>query len=146
LNIELLLKICDPKDSLYLLNKKRIQNYWKRSDIYDLIKINDLNGIKYLVSVGVNIKADDNWAVQIASSDGHLEMVKYLVSIGADITVCNNLAVGWASYNGHLEVVKYLVTMGSDITADNNWAVKWASRNGKIKVVNYLVSMGADDC
>jgi len=65
---------------------------------------------------GVDIIADDNYAVRWASEYGHLDVVKYLVEHGADITADNNYAVRWASLNGHLEVVKYLVEHGADIT------------------------------
>ena len=41
--------------------------------------------VKYLVSQGADIRSENDEAVQLASSNGHLEMVKYLVSLGADI-------------------------------------------------------------
>ena len=44
---------------------------------------------------------------------GNLLMVKYFVSHGADITANNNLAVQLASCNGRLELVKYLVSIGA---------------------------------
>ena len=42
-------------------------------------------------------------------------MVKYLVSLGADIRSKNDYAVKYASLNCHHEVVKYLVSLGADI-------------------------------
>jgi ankyrin repeat protein len=68
------------------------------------------------------------------------------VSQGADVTDNNNYAVQVASMNGHLEVVKYLVSQGADVTADTyavRWAVQVASANGHLEVVKYLVSQGA---
>jgi len=59
-------------------------------------------------------------AFQIAATNGHLEIVKYLVTLGADIRAADNYAVKMASRNGYLEVVKYLVTLGADISVDNN--------------------------
>jgi hypothetical protein len=41
--------------------------------------------VKYLVSQGCDIAADDNYAVKWASGCGHLEVVKYLVSQGAKL-------------------------------------------------------------
>ena len=70
---------------------------------------------EHLVSIGADIRADDDYAVRWASSNGHLETFKYLVSIGADIRANDDLAVRLASLNGHLETVKYLVSIGSDI-------------------------------
>jgi len=43
---------------------------------------------------------------------------EWLVSLGTDIHAENNYAVKWASWNGYLEVVKYLVSVGADIHAD----------------------------
>jgi hypothetical protein len=40
--------------------------------------------VKYLVSQGADISADDNYAAKFASRYGHLEVVEYLVSQGAD--------------------------------------------------------------
>jgi hypothetical protein len=71
--------------------------------------------VKYLVTLGADIKAQYNSAVFNASESGHLETVKYLVSLGADIKAQNNLAVIDASANGQLETVKYLVTLGAVI-------------------------------
>ena len=56
-----------------------------------------------------------------------------------DITAENNYALNWASENGHLEVVKYLVKKGANVTAANNYPLKWASEKGHLKVVKYLV-------
>ena len=79
-------------------------------------KNGELLGVKYLVSSGANITADDNLAVRYASKNGHLDTVKYLVSLGANITADDNYAVRCASKNGHLDTVKYLVSLGANIT------------------------------
>ncbi len=99
--------------------------------------------VKYLVSLGANIKAKYNQAVVYASENGHLEIVKYLVSQGADIKDRDNSAVIYASKNGHLETVKYLVSQGADIKAQYDSAVIYASRGRHSKTVRYLVSQGA---
>ena len=103
-----------------------------------------LKGIKYVVSKGVDIRVDNDWAVSYASYNGYLEVVKYLVSQGADITVDYNCTVRYASENGHFVLVKYLVSIGADIRVNNDYAVIWASRNGHLEVVKYLISQGAD--
>ena len=40
---------------------------------------------KWMLSKGVNVTADDNWAVRRASRNGHLSVVKFLVSKGATL-------------------------------------------------------------
>uniref|UniRef100_A0A6G6ACT6 Ankyrin repeat-containing protein n=1 Tax=Borely moumouvirus TaxID=2712067 RepID=A0A6G6ACT6_9VIRU len=136
--------------------------------------LRDIDTWEYLISVGINIRADYDFPLRWASYDGHLEIVRYLVEKGANIHVCNNEAIMMASENGHLgivkyllekganihvkndyalilacstghlEVVKYLVEKGADIHAYNNKAIRWASRNGFLEVVKYLVENGAD--
>ena len=83
--------------------------------LFDAVEANDLEKVKYLVSIGADIRSNNDYAVKWASENGHLEMVQYLISIGADIRSQNDYAVRWAAGNGHLETVKYLVSVGADI-------------------------------
>ena len=89
-------------------------------------------------------KYDKDQALIYASGNGKLELVKYLVELGADITAQDNYALREASYEGHLPVVKYLVEHGADISANDNQAVIYASENGHLPVVQYLVENDAD--
>ena len=82
--------------------------------------------VKYLHINGVDITADNNYAIKWTSENGHLEVVKYLHANGADITT--NRAISWASRKGHLEVVKYLHENGTDIISNDNYAIKRASQ------------------
>jgi ankyrin repeat protein len=97
--------------------------------------------VKYLVSLGADIRAYSDYAVRYASQNGHLEVVKYLVSLGADIRACGDYAVRRASEYGHLETVKYLVSLGADIHACGDYAVGWASNRGHLETVKYLESL-----
>ena len=105
----------------------------------DLLKI-----IESLHINGADITADNNYAIELVSRNGHLEVLKYLHENGADITAKDNCAIRCASGNGHLEVAKYLHTNGADITAENNCAIRWASENGHLEVVKYLYTNGSD--
>ena len=116
----------------------------KQQELYDAVKDGDLEKVKYLVSLGADIRSGNDLAVQVASENGYIDVVKYLVSLGADIRSLNDEAVKWASRNGHLETVKYLVLLGADFRSVNDWAVLWASYNGHFEMVKYLVSIGAD--
>jgi hypothetical protein len=104
-------------------------------------KYGHLEIVKYLVSHGADIHTDNDYAVRYASEFGHLEVVQYLVSLGADIHACIDDAVRWASRRGHLEVVRYLVSQGADIHADNDYAIRYASKNGHTEVAQYIETL-----
>ena len=72
--------------------------------------------MKYLCEAGADIHSENDYAVRLASANGHLEVVIYPCEVGADIRSCNDYAVQWASGNGHYEVVKYLYEAGADIS------------------------------
>ncbi|KAJ3319498.1 hypothetical protein HDU76_000526 [Blyttiomyces sp. JEL0837] len=68
---------------------------------------NRLDVLKYLIeSVEVEPAVDDNFAIKVASQNGHAEMVRYLLSLGGrvDATVDDNFAVREAKENGHPKV------------------------------------------
>jgi len=102
-----------------------------------------LDMMKYLISQGADVTADDDWVFQCAAQYGYLEVVQYLVSQGVDVTANDNEALRYAALFGHLEVVQYLVSQGADVTARDNWAVRFIAENEHLEVVQYLVSQGA---
>ena len=112
--------------------------------LIEYCKQGDLVGIKYIVSLGADIRANDDNAVRCASRNGHLQVVKYLVSIGADIRAGNDFSVRYAIEYSHLQIVKYLHEQGADIRAKNDCAVRYACWYGRLEVVKYLVSIGAN--
>ena len=46
---------------------------------------------------------------------GNLMCIKYLVSVGADIHAWDDYSLRHSAWNGHLEVVKFLTSVGADI-------------------------------
>ena len=78
-----------PEISAKLIENSAEYKIYIKTNIQDKLnkacKYGKLNIIKYLISQGANIRADDDWAVVWASYNGHLETVKYLVSQGAKL-------------------------------------------------------------
>ena len=99
---------------------------------------------EYLVEQGIDINADDNYALRWAAGCGYLDIVKYLVEHGADVHAHDNHALRWATGRGYLDIVKYLVEHGADIHAQEDYALRWAAVNDRLEVVKYLVEHGAD--
>ncbi|AGF85729.1 repeat protein [Moumouvirus goulette] len=126
--------IKDPKGDKYGAN---MIIFGERRDL------RDVETWKYMISVGVDIYADD-YAFRWASKKGYLEVVQYLVECGANIHALDDLALREASENGHLKVVKYLVKRGVNIHADNDNALRQACEVGHLKIVKYLVESGAN--
>jgi len=56
---------------------------------------------------------------QLASKNGYVNIVKYLVSLGADIRKDNDRAIQLAAEGNHLETVEYLVSVADIRANDN---------------------------
>ena len=73
-------------------------------------KNGDIAQVRQLIAAGVNPAAMDNWAIQLASLNGHTEVVRLLLSDPrVNPAANNNNAIIWASRNGHLGVVRLLL-------------------------------------
>ena len=99
---------------------------------------------KYFIEEGVNIHADDDYALRYAAKNGNLELVKFLVDNNADIHAYNDYAFRYAAEYGYLEIVKYLIDNGANIHARNDYALIYAAGNGYLEVVQYLIENGAN--
>jgi len=111
--------------------------------------------VQYLVSKGANIHAADDWALQMAAGEGHLQVVQYLLQpyglnnflnrkYGANIHANNDQALVLVTKLGYLNIVQYLVSKGANIHADNDWVLGYAAENGHLAIVQYLFSIGAN--
>ena len=111
--------------------------------LLNAVKNDELDLVKYLVSQGADVTANDNEAIISAAEGNHLAIVKYLVSKGADVTADDNEVLLHAVANENLALVKYLVSQGADVTAQNNAAIIDATEYKNLDIVKYLVSQGA---
>jgi len=96
--------------------------------------------VKYLFG-----KPTKNQALCWSSDYGHLKVVKYLISVGASVHANDDWPIRYASERGHLEVVEYLVSIGADVHAKDDQALRNASRSGHLDIVKFLVSVGASN-
>ncbi len=69
--------------------KNLVSNYVylckKDANLRQAIDNDNLIGVKYLLEMGADIHANDNYALRFSAENGRLEIVKYLVEMGADI-------------------------------------------------------------
>ena len=96
-----------------------------------------IDTFKYFIEEGINIHADDDWALRYAAINGYLEVVIYLIDKGANIHADDDWALISAAFNGYLEVVRYLIDNGANIHARNDYAFKY----GTAEVITYLNSL-----
>ena len=131
-----------------LLNSKINKNqhvYWmylpnKKFIFFKAIKYNKLDIVKLLLP-HVDASADDNYAIEFASRNGHTEVVKMLLKCDkVDASDHNNAAILWASHNGHTEIVKMLLKCDKvDASDQNNYTIIWACNNGHTEIVKLLL-------
>lgn len=118
-------------------------NVMEVSIFYDAANTGKLGRLREAMMSGeIDISENDNWAIQWAAENGHLEIVKLLTLSGmADIKALDNRAIRLAANNGHLETVKYLVDSGVDVAEDSCiQSILWAAGNGHLECVKFLAS------
>lgn len=90
--------------------------------------------LKYLVSKGADVTADDNWSIHTAISNGHLNIVKYLISIGVAFEDSRNGVLVRAVMQGQSKIVKCLLDCGADIGYSDHLAMRRATEH------NHMIS------
>ena len=134
----------DIKDYLKWLkpyNKEYIESKINLNDWDEVIEVGILKFVKNLIDKGFDPSIDDNYAIQLASYNGHTEVVKLLLDDPrVDPTVGNNFAIRMSSEYNHPDVVKLLLQDERvDPSTLNNYAVRWSSYKGHTKVVKMLL-------
>lgn len=88
------------------------------------IKLGRLEGVKLLLSSGVDVNArigsDEASLLMIACNEGRIEIAKLLLDNGADVNQRNvhgDTALMWAASHGAVESVKLLLANGADANA-----------------------------
>ncbi len=137
--IEKIMPLWDLYTIQYIIPSDTIDYYHAINDIAKgAYRYGHLDVIQYLVSIGADIHAHNNYALLCASQYGHLDVIQYLVSMGVDIHTNNDYILSCASVWGFLDVIKYLVSMGVDIHANDDMALRLASKTGHADVVQYI--------
>jgi ankyrin repeat protein len=78
---------------------------------------------------------------EFAIEHGYDNIIHVLLKLNVDPSADNNFAIGLASANGHIAVVQLLLNdKRVDPSADDNYAIRRASANGHIAVVQILLN------
>lgn len=140
-------KIADLRGAWEALHPSRavlqvIRNSYSRASLIDVCEYGDLSALQELIAKKVNIRTNDDWALQLAALHGHMDIVRLLVENGADVHAGNDMPLRGAAEEGHIEIVKFLLERGADMTANNNLSIRAAAKNGHFDTVALLVKRG----
>lgn len=100
--------------------------------------------IKRLISAGVDVTAENNKALLIASSNGDVEITELLIMAGANASANNSEALIQAVINKHTEIAEMLISAGADPSASKYRAFKIAAGNNDVKTLNVLLNANID--
>lgn len=119
--------------------------------LYTSIKSNNYAMVEYLIEF-IDINADDNLAISLASRGTSPEIISLLIKNGADINANNSQPIRNAidSKNINFEIVKMLIENGSDIHVENDYPLKiiagtpnYLSKEN-YPILQYLLKKGAN--
>jgi ankyrin repeat protein len=103
----------------------------------------ELEFVEYLIENMDNIIFDIQSALINAINYGRYKIVNFLISKGANICSKKNDALIWASSYRNYKIAKILIENGSNIHAKNDEALKVVCMDGSLKVVKLLIKNGA---
>lgn len=96
--------------------------------------------LTYLKDPQVNVLADRNIAIKVASAYGHLKVMKFLIERGVDPSFDNNYALINSSKNGQKNIVKFLLEHPNVNLANGlNEALQYACENHQPRIIKTLI-------
>ena len=90
-----------------------------------------------------NIHANDNYALNMSSKNGHIELIDFLVQKGADIHFDRERVLSISCCHGQLEVVKFLVQKGANICNLKTFCLECVIQNDHVEILKFLIENGA---
>jgi hypothetical protein len=101
---------------------------------------------KYLVSIGVDIHSDDDWAYRVACIFQRFNCMKYLIDIGIGIVfdeVKNKALISCCQVSNCIDSINYLLENGADVNFENNKPIRTAVQYHRLEYVDMLLKHGA---
>jgi len=156
---------------LSIIFKHVLLDYLDNCTVFPILSVDTVEEFDIAKLLGINLRYDNNYALRVASENGHIDVVRYLIENGVTIThkcialrhaskgghkdivrylvenganIHSSSSLKYASEGGHTDVVQYLFERGANIHADNNYALRFASKNGRSDVVKFLIEKGAN--
>lgn len=96
--------------------------------------------IKYLISVGCNVRINDDECIQLAAKNGYFDIVRSLVHAGASVNAGKRFPVIYAVITaGCLETLQCIAFAGGSVHDNNEYPLYIACEKGYFDCVKYLV-------
>lgn len=129
-------------------------------ELIDSINNNNIEKVKELIKVGVNVK--DEFKIDfgrnyyglhplvIAAEKGQKEIVQLLIEAGADVNSKNKYgttALHEACRKGYLDIFYYLIKSAANINqldCESRGAFYWACSSGYLEMAEFLIKMGVE--
>jgi len=113
-------------------------------DIDDIKEVSEyglIDEVKRLLDKGVDPSINGNYAIRMASQNGHTEIVRLLLQDErVDPSINGNYAIRMASRNGHTDIVKLLLQDERvDPSVYDNNVIRGASQYGYTEIVKLLL-------
>lgn len=102
---------------------------------------NQIEVVKTLIMNGVDIHANDEYALRIACEKGYYEIVKILIEAGANIHVYEDTPFVYAVCGRHFKLIDLLIQSGANINTRDNFVFKKSYKECNMKMYNYLLSL-----
>jgi hypothetical protein len=110
---------------------------WKSS-------VHSLYASTFLIEHRADVHEDDDYALRLASINGHKDTVTLLLQHNANLHAKEDQAFRHACSNGQEDTVALLLQHKANVHAMNNYALRWASRGGHKDIVALLLEHKAD--
>ena len=104
----------------------------------------ETEAVRWLLdTANIDVHADNEAALMVASEGGYTDIVALLIERGAYVQANNNYALKTACFYGHQQTVALLLQSGADVHAGEDHLLLTASVNGNLSVVKVLLEHGA---
>lgn len=103
--------------------------------------------IKYLLEQGLDVCAEDNFAIKCACMYMNSSMINYvrlLIDYGADFRTDNDFPICCAAYGCRWDTIKLLVDLGCDINANDGYVIGKIIFAKRHKMLQYAADIGGD--
>jgi ankyrin repeat protein len=129
---------------LKTLNRTRIEKYWRKIGIHELVKLGKLQGVKHLYdnNIDYSINLVFNHPLREACIHGKIDIVKYLVKKGANIRMFYDSPLMCAITHNHIQIVKYLVKKGASISDNRGNIFYWYINS--LEILKYIMTFEPD--